>query len=254
MTASPGRGSISLPPLLSVLILTCGVYGAATSWAGQDSAVAQQPVEPEAQDEKPGRVIFALTPLPAPDPRALALEGRPIRAITISGNRVSKEHVIRRELELHVGEPFDATTMTEDIVRLENLGIFSVVAIELADMDAGVEVDVAVREMPWIIPYPAFKVSDQDSIQVGGAVSSLNLFGLGMGVSARALFGGASTYQVGVNWPWITANHLSLELFGGHILRDDSLRGFGETSDEFTPWVGTFIGRNWEGELILVGN
>ena len=66
-----------------------------------------------------------------------------------------------------------------------------------------------------------------------------------MGVSGRALFGGASTYQIEVNWPWITANHLSLELFSGRILRDDSLRNFGETSDEFTPWVGTFIGRNW---------
>ena len=68
---------------------------------------------------------------------------------------------------------------------------------------------------------------------------------LGMGLSGRALFGGASTYQVDVNWPWITANHLSLELFSGHILRDDSLRDFGETSDELTSWVGTFIGRNW---------
>ncbi len=235
VSPSDGRAPFCSSCCLSVLITIWGVWGAATSWAGQDPAA----------DQQAGRGIFALTPLPEPDPRALALNGQRISDITISGNRVTKERVIRRELELRAGEPFDVDTMSADIVRLENLGIFSAVAIVLTEVDDSVEVDVAVREIPWILPYPAFRVSDQDSIQLGPAVSSLNLFGLGMGVSGRALFGGASTYQVVVNWPWITANHLSLELFGGRILRDDSLRDFGETSDEFTPWVGTFIGRNW---------
>ena len=234
-----------LAPPSSCLCALIAMLGAATSWAGQDPAIAQPTVEQEPQDEEPGFVILALTPLPEPDPRALALEGRAISAITISGNRVTKPHVIRRELELRVGEPFDAGTMTADIVRLENLGIFSAVAIVLTDTDDSVGVDIAVREIPWILPYPAFRVSDQDSIQIGPALSSLNLFGQGMSVSGRALFGGASTYQVEMNWPWITANHLSLELFSGHILRDDSLRDFGETSDELTLWVGTFIGRKW---------
>ena len=122
---------------------------------------------------------------------------------------------------------------------------YASVAIVLTEMDDSVGVDVAIREIPWNLPYPAFRVSDHDSIQIGPALSSLNLFGQGMGVSGRALFGGASSYQVEMNWPWITANHLSLELFSGHILRDDSLRNFGETSDELTLWVGTFIGRKW---------
>ena len=230
-----------LAPHSSRLCALIVVLGSATAWAGQGPTDDQQVVEQDARDEKQGFVIFALTPLPEPDPRALTFAGQRIGDITISGNGVTKERVIRRELELRVGEPFDVGTMTADIVRLENLGIFSAVAIVLTDMDDGVGVDVAVREMPWIIPYPAFKVSDQDSIQVGGAVSSLNLFGLGMGVSGRALFGGASTYQVGVNWPWITANHLSLEFFGGHIRRDDSLRDFGETSDEFKIGVALNI-------------
>ena len=172
-------------------------------------------------------------------------DGQRISEITISGNGITKAHVIQRELELRVGDPFDVGTMNADIVRLENLGIFSAVAIDLTEMGDSVGVDVAVREMLWVIPYVAFRVSDQDSIQLGPAVSSMNLFGLDMGVSGQALFGGASTYQVRVDWPWITANHLSLALFGGHIRRDDDLRDFGETSDEFTAWVGTFIGRNW---------
>ena len=97
------------PWLLSVLFM---LGSAATSWAGQDPTVEPQSVEQASQDEKPGRVIFALTPLPEPDPRALALAGRRINDITISGNGVTREHVIRRELALRVGEPFDVETRT----------------------------------------------------------------------------------------------------------------------------------------------
>lgn len=166
--------AMSLPCCLAVLAI---LWAPGVSRAGQGSTADRQPEEQEPQEEKPGRVIFALTPLPEPDPRAVALDGRRISAITISGNRITKEHVVRRELALRVGEPFDVETMMDDIVRLENLGIFSTVAIDLTDLDESVGVEVAVQEMPWVIPYVAFRVSDQDSIQLGPAVSSLNLFG-----------------------------------------------------------------------------
>ncbi len=232
-------------PLSSCLSVLIVVLGAATAWAGQAPTGDRHPVDTGSQDQETGRVIFAISPPPEPDPLALALEGQPISKVTISGNDVTREHIIRRELELRAGEPFVVETMHADVVRLENLGIFSSVSIDLAEIDGDVGVDVTVREMPSFIPYVGFKITDQDSIQIGPAVSSLNLFGLDLGVSGRALFGGASTYQFTVDWPWIAANHLSLELFAGRILRDDSLRDFGETSDEITPWVGTFIGRDW---------
>lgn len=233
--------SFSFASWLSALL----VLGVAAASAGQARSGDQPRTEHEREEEEPGRVIFAIAPPPPPDPRAPALENRPITSIAIRGNDVTKEHVIRRELEMRVGQPFTVAAMNADIVRLENLGIFSTVSTDLIERADGVEVDMVVREMPWVLPYAAFRVSDQDSIQIGPAVSSLNMFGTGMAVSGRALFGGASTYQLEVEWPWIAANHLSLNLFAGHILRDDTLRGFSETSDEFSPWIGTFIGRDW---------
>ena len=230
-----------LHPLIFASIVILG--SAVTAWAGQGPVGDQQTLE---QDQEPGRVIFAISPAPEADPLALAFAGRPMTEVTISGNEITKEHVIRRELELRVGEPFHVETMEADIVRLENLEIFSAVQIDLKESDdGGVAVNVIVGEMPWIIPYVAVRVSDQDNIQLGPAASSLNLFGQGISLSGRTLFGGASTYQLQLEWPWIAFNHLSLSFFGGHIRRDDDLRDFGEISDEFTPWVGTFIGRNW---------
>ena len=65
-----------LAPPSSCLCALIVVLGSATSWAGQGPIGEQQTVEQEPQEEKSGFVIFALTPLPEPDPRALALEGR----------------------------------------------------------------------------------------------------------------------------------------------------------------------------------
>jgi outer membrane protein assembly factor BamA len=35
---------------------------------------------------------------------------------------------------------------------------------------------------------------------------------------------------------------MSLDFYGAHLVRDDTLRGFEERSDELTPWLGTYLG------------
>jgi outer membrane protein insertion porin family len=191
-----------------------------------------------------GRPLLVISPLPQPDPRIVAAEGKTVRSISVTGNKVTKEFVIFRELDHEIGRPFSVETMEEDARRLDNLGIFSSISIEPIDMESGgVDLNVTVREMPWLIPYPAIKISDQTGFTIGPAVSSMNLFGRDISLSGRVLFGGATTYQVNLDWPWITWNHLSLNMFAAHILREDDVREFDETSDEISPWIGTYLGR-----------
>jgi outer membrane protein insertion porin family len=198
-----------------------------------------------AGEEAGRRKLLVISPLPTPDPRALAAEGKTVRNVTIAGNKVTKEYVIYRELELETGKPFSVQTMEEDMTRLDNLGIFSSVAITPEESAQGeVDLTVTVREMPWLIPYPAIKISDQTGFTIGPAISSLNLFGRDISLSGRVLFGGATTYQVNLDWPWIAWNHLSLNAFAAHIIRDDDVREFNETSDEITPWLGIYLGRS----------
>lgn len=206
-----------------------------------------------------GRKLIAITPLPVPDPAVVAAEGKIVRSISITGNKVTKEYIIDREVEHEVGKPFSLETMVADRTRLDNLGIFSFVAItpEVSATDSvaadsvsaivgadSVDVEVMVREMPWLIPYPAIKVSDQTGFTIGPALSSMNLLGRDITLSGRVMFGGATTYQVNLDWPWITGNHVSMTMFAAHILREDDVRSFDETSDEFSPWVGTYVGRS----------
>jgi outer membrane protein assembly factor BamA len=70
----------------------------------------------------------------------------------------------------------------------------------------------------------------------------MNLLGRDISLTGRALFGGATTYQLNVDWPWIVGNHVSLNLLAAHLVRDDDVRGFEEKSDEITTWIGTYLG------------
>src|SRR4029450_13710165 len=84
-----------------------------------------------------------------------------------------------------------------------------------------VDLTITVREMPWLIPYPAMKISDQTGFSLGIGAASGNLFGRDITLSSKVLFGGASAYQVKLDWPWITGNHVSFNLVANHLVRDD---------------------------------
>ena len=167
----------------------------------------------------------------------VAFEDRPVTAIRIEGNRVTRERIITRELETKVGEPFHYATLAADLQRLENLGLFAEVNVVPEADGEGVRLTVSVREMPPILAFPSFLYTEENGFSYGGALSALNLAGRGISVSARAYFGGTTQRWVRLSDPWITGNHVSFEFFGGQRDRADVLNGFDEDSWEFTPRV-----------------
>ncbi len=170
-------------------------------------------------------------------------EGKTVVSVAISGTSVTKDYVVWREIETQVGEPLRLTTVSEDFIRLENLSIFSSIEISVIEKDDGVTVGYLLREMPWIIPYLRVKYTEQDGFSIGPSLTSVNLFGRGMYLSGYAVVGGTNQFAATYRWPWITANHLSLDLWTAKLFRFDTLNDFDEDSLEFRPWVGTYIGR-----------
>ena len=172
------------------------------------------------------------------------LDGAIVQQVTWTGTRVTKDRTVSRELETRVGEALDSTTVQKDVQRLENLGIFADVQVVATAVDGGVAVEYRLVEMPSYIPYVAFKYTEENGFSIGPALSAGNLFGRDIALSGRALFGGTTTFQIELEQPWITGNHVSLNLTAARLVRDDRVRGFEETSWELTPWVGTYIGRH----------
>lgn len=187
----------------------------------------------------PGLLLGEEAPLRLED-----LDGRPVRNVWWSGNNVTRDHVISRELQIRVGEPFSASTALADRQALENLGIFAKIDIEATPVEGGVEVEYQLVEMPSYIPYLAFRFTEVNGWSVGPALSSVNLFGRDILVAGRALFGGTNTFEIDASYPWITGNHVSVDARAAYLVRDDVVRGFEETSTEITPWLGTYLGRN----------
>jgi len=172
-----------------------------------------------------------------------AYAGRQVSAIGLTGHRATKEYVIRREIRTRSGQPLVIETLREDVQRLENLSIFAEVKLAAtAEGDSAVSIGLAFREMPSVIPVVGYLYTEENGFSVGPGISSLNLGGKAVSLSGRAYFGSADQYWVRGTWPWITGNHVSLDLYAARLMRQDVRNDFSERSDELTAKVGSYVG------------
>jgi outer membrane protein insertion porin family len=179
------------------------------------------------------------------DPAVFApFEATPVTAIRIDGNQVTREHVISREMETRAGEPFHFAALEADLQRLENLGIFAETNVVAEADGEGVRLTLQVREAPALLLLPSFLYTEENGFSWGVALSAPNLTGRSIGLSARAYFGGTGQRWAKLSHPWIKGNHLSLDFYGGERERLDTMNVFNEDSWEFTPGVGTWLGRH----------
>jgi len=169
-------------------------------------------------------------------------EGRIVRRIELAGNRFTRDFVILRELRTRVGFPLSVQIVRRDLRRLDNLDIFSSAQVQARSEGKGVVLTIRVREIPFMVPYITYDVSDQDGWSFGPAIKSVNMFGRDLFVAGFALFGGKTSFLLDLNDPWIAGNHISLDLDVARIERENEQDGFRETSFELSPWIGTYIG------------
>ncbi len=70
-----------------------------------------------------------------------------VNKINIFGNNVTKENVIRNQLELDEGDPFNEILATKSINNIKSLNFFKSVNLEVLDLDNGSkEMNIAVQE------------------------------------------------------------------------------------------------------------
>jgi outer membrane protein insertion porin family len=173
-----------------------------------------------------------------------AFENRPVTEIRLTGYKVTREYVITREIRTRVGEPLHAATLIADVQRLENLSVFAQIGVVAEADGAGVRLLFRFKEMPAFIPLAGASYTEQDGFSAGPKLSALNLSGRDISLSARAYFGSTKQVAASLSWPWIGGNHVSFDFRGARLSRTDTLNEFKETSYEFTPSVGTYLGEH----------
>jgi outer membrane protein insertion porin family len=173
-------------------------------------------------------------------------QGERVTAVDIVGNKVTRRNVVRREIRTRVGEPLDLATLRADFQRLENLQIFANVWIVAEDDGVGqVRLLYVLKEMPSWLPTPAIAYTEENGFSLGPGLVAYNLSGRDIDLSVKTYFGGTTQYSLEGGWPWIGGDdHLGVQLRMAHLVRDDKLNGFRETSDEITPRLSRYLGEH----------
>jgi len=84
-----------------------------------------------------------------------------VRDILVHGNKITKEYIIVRELEIQKGEVFTAKKYVNSISNLLNLNLFSKVKITPVPVnDKGISLNIEVEERPYLVPIPGGGVEE----------------------------------------------------------------------------------------------
>ena len=128
-----------------------------------------------------------------------------IEKINISGNTITRDKVIRRELSLIEGDLYSATKIKSSRNRLRNLGFFEEINVSTSPgtgRDKNM-LDVEVTEQPTGSFTIGAGYSSVDHLIAQGSISQGNFMGYGVKLKASATLGGASQlYTVGVTDPY----------------------------------------------------
>ena len=176
-------------------------------------------------------------------PGLAGFAGRRVAAIEIAGNNVTKDWVITREIRTKPGDLLDVDAVGRDVARLDNLSIFAEITVSAVPVaDEEVRLLFTFKEMPSWFPILSYVYTEENGFSWGLGVSAGNLTGRDLSVSARVYFGDLEQQWSRISWPWIWGNHGSVDFYGARYTRPDELRGFEETSYEFSPEVGAWLG------------
>ena len=133
-----------------------------------------------------------------------------ISSIEISGNSKTQDFIIKREIRHLINTKLDSNTVNEDIIRLENLGIFSEVNWSIDSLDDRTnklvyEIAESIQKTPPV----AFPFYDEDT---GWAIQGLwlmnNFRGRNQTISLIGSLGKKNTYGINFMDPWIIGNHI----------------------------------------------
>lgn len=134
--------------------------------------------------------------------------GKKINAIYISGNHVTQQEIIQREMKQTVGDTLNLSATIEDWKRIQNLNLFNRVIIHDYFQDDKLTLNIQVAEMIYWVPYPIFYINDHDwdKFSYGAGIIHNNYRGRSESLKFNAILGyNPSTTLQYVN-PWIGGN------------------------------------------------
>jgi len=210
LPSASGRRTALLGGLLFVLLLVAMLFLSSCSW-------------------------IKVADIPSPYEEDIVL-GKVIKEIRLEGNDTTDDDIILVSLVSKVGEVYTEENAIVDGRRLYGLGIFTAVHFSTIEEPDGVILVVNVVEVNPYLPTPSIKITEENGLEIGAAISSTNLFGRATRLSAFARFGGATNIGLKLKEPWLPGDPWivgSMNLEYAHMERLNAVWDFDEKSDDF---------------------
>lgn len=166
-----------------------------------------------------------------------------VSKIVIKGNKITLDKILLREIQHTAGVPLDSSLARDDRDRLLNLGIFADVywaAVPIEDLSVILEYEVIESKRFIGGPVPIFDEKTGFSLTVGLIWN--NFRGRNETLMAGATFGGRFTFGLNYLNPWISGDHLSLNMETGRNIEDHPFLPYEIRTNSFELNVGRFYG------------
>lgn len=149
-----------------------------------------------------------------------------ISEIRINGLRRTRDYVVKRQLDFHIGEIFNVQSINRSLINLDRLGIFSDVSYEpeVGTQEAG-SILINVNMVEQRTGMASFGITQNNVSGWTGfvTITDTNFFGTGNRASADVRYGKSeSSYQLSYAIPWLDRHRTStsLNLYDKTVLRE----------------------------------
>lgn len=162
-----------------------------------------------------------------------------IDTIIITGNKNTKDYIIRREILHPIHTHLDSLNMTEDINRLYNLGIFSTVDINIENNTYNVNVVESFAILPdLVIDYN----ENLKKWSYGLGLAHINFLGLNQNLYFGGAFIGEKWFAISLYNPWLYGDHVSARTILYNRFSDNPFYNFSFNETYFLVESGFYKG------------
>jgi outer membrane protein insertion porin family len=140
-------------------------------------------------------------------PPAIVSAGEPIKTgeIRIYGNEKIKTYIIRRQIPLRRGAPFDSRRVDEARSRIRQIpGVdYSEVRVNYTAADSSLALNVVVTEKSTFRGFPIVERGYENLMSFGGGIAEDNFRGRSESIGVSAMFRGGTVLSAAWENPWL---------------------------------------------------
>lgn len=165
-----------------------------------------------------------------------------VKKIEFIGQSKTKSYIIKREIQHPINVPLDSLLAEADRQRLENLGIFSMVTLQVFNQNQNeVVLRYTVIESWRIFPMITPVYDEKWGLSVGAMLMINNFRGRNESFAIQGQYGGQNIFGIEFVNPWITGDHVSLQLGAGNNIYSHTFLPYDINSYNFQLRLGKYF-------------